>query len=303
MGEPPMRRRDVIAGLAIGAAAWPLAARAQKHYRIGMLNAGGASPVVDVLLTALGELGYVEGKNTVIERRFAEGKVERLRELATGLVDLPVDIIVTIGTPAAFAAKQATATIRAVGRRSRRNHGTALGAVLGETAGIRREGLTAADFPEILPGEQIVLSGGLASGTTINSGGEQEVSGGTVSAAIINNGGNQGVVSGGVAVGTIINSGGAELVISGGTVVSTIVNSGGRQTLFSRGTAVATVVNSGGTQNVGGFLFGGGTASGTIINSGGLQNVSGGGKAVATTIHGGGLEVVGFAGTASGTTV
>jgi putative tryptophan/tyrosine transport system substrate-binding protein len=105
-----MRRRAFIAGLG-SAVAWPVVARAQKPYRIGLLNAGGATPLVDELITALGELGYVEGKNAIIERRFAEGKVDRLRDFATALVALPVDVIVTIGTPAAFAAKQATSTI------------------------------------------------------------------------------------------------------------------------------------------------------------------------------------------------
>jgi len=105
-----MRRRAFMAALG-SVAVWPVVARAQKPYRIGLLNAGGTSPMVDVLLTALGELGYVDGKTAVIERRCAEGKVERLHDLATGLVNLPVDIIITIGTPAAFAAKQATTTI------------------------------------------------------------------------------------------------------------------------------------------------------------------------------------------------
>jgi putative tryptophan/tyrosine transport system substrate-binding protein len=106
-----MRRRDVIAGLGTAAAAWPFAAFAQKHYRIGLLNTGGATPLTDQFITTLGELGYVEGKTAVMERRFAEGKVDRLRAFATELVNLPVDVIATVGTPAAFAAKQATSTI------------------------------------------------------------------------------------------------------------------------------------------------------------------------------------------------
>ena len=59
----------------------------------------------------LEELGYSEGKNLVIERRFAEGNVKRLNDLAAELVRQQVDVIVTIGTPAGFAAKQATSTI------------------------------------------------------------------------------------------------------------------------------------------------------------------------------------------------
>jgi putative ABC transport system substrate-binding protein len=53
-----------------------------------------------------GELGYLEGKNVVIERKFAEGNRERLKEFATDLVRQHVDVIVMIGTPAAFAANQ-----------------------------------------------------------------------------------------------------------------------------------------------------------------------------------------------------
>ena len=105
-----VRRREFL-GIVGSAAAWPVVALAQKPNRIGLLNAGGASPTIDALIASLAELGYVEGKNTIIERRFAEGKVDQLRALATGLVNLPVDVIVTVGTPAAFAAKQATTTI------------------------------------------------------------------------------------------------------------------------------------------------------------------------------------------------
>jgi putative ABC transport system substrate-binding protein len=59
----------------------------------------------------LEELGYLEGKNVVIERKFAEGNPERLKEFAADLVREHVDVIVTLGTPAGFAAKQATSTI------------------------------------------------------------------------------------------------------------------------------------------------------------------------------------------------
>jgi putative ABC transport system substrate-binding protein len=59
----------------------------------------------------LAELGYVEGKNTIVERKFAEGNAGRLKEYAAELVQQHVDVIVTIGTPAGFAAKQATSTI------------------------------------------------------------------------------------------------------------------------------------------------------------------------------------------------
>ena len=59
----------------------------------------------------LRDLGYVEGTNIVIEYRWAEGKYERLRELVAELIRSNVDVIVTHGTPGAFAAKQATTAI------------------------------------------------------------------------------------------------------------------------------------------------------------------------------------------------
>jgi hypothetical protein len=64
----------------------------------------------DALRRGLRELGYVEGRNYLIEYRSADGRAERFAGLAAELVALPVDIIVTRGTPAAIAAKQATAT-------------------------------------------------------------------------------------------------------------------------------------------------------------------------------------------------
>ena len=105
-----MRRREFIAALG-GAAAWPVVARGQQRWRIGLLSAGGPTPLTDVLVSTLGELGYVEGKNALIERRFAEGNLDRLRDFATELVKLNVDVIVTNGTPAGLAAKNATSTI------------------------------------------------------------------------------------------------------------------------------------------------------------------------------------------------
>jgi putative ABC transport system substrate-binding protein len=111
-----MRRRvfiKVIAGLA---AAWPLAVRAQsasgKVYRLGILQPGKLpEPLVDDLLQRLKELGYREGHNIAYEYRWAEGMPDRLVELAKELVDLKVDVITTLSTPAALAAKNATKTI------------------------------------------------------------------------------------------------------------------------------------------------------------------------------------------------
>ena len=110
-----MRRRQFITLLG-GAAAWPLAARAQqgaKVFRIGFLFYGssGPSPELDAFRRGLREFGYIEGQNIAIEYRFASGQVERLPDLAAELVRLKPDVIVAPATPASLAAKQATGTI------------------------------------------------------------------------------------------------------------------------------------------------------------------------------------------------
>jgi len=107
-----VRRRQFITLLG-GAAAWPLAARAQqsaKTVRIGLL-ATLPLPPVQRFFRKLPEYGYVEGRNLRVEPRFAEDDDGRYPSLAAELVAIPVDIIVTWGTPAALAAKQATTTI------------------------------------------------------------------------------------------------------------------------------------------------------------------------------------------------
>jgi putative ABC transport system substrate-binding protein len=102
-----MKRREFIRLIGGAAASVPLAARAQQRFKIGLLETGGDNPFFTVPFTRkLEELGYVEGKNLVIQHRPAEGK-----EFAADLVQQRVDVIVTIGTPAGFAAKQATTTI------------------------------------------------------------------------------------------------------------------------------------------------------------------------------------------------
>jgi putative ABC transport system substrate-binding protein len=114
-----MRRREFIAGLG-GAVAWPLVARAQQPDRgrlIGILSPGGpelpdpTSKVVNAVVQRLQELGYTEGQNLTIERQYANGSSERLRELAAELVGRKPDIIVALSTTAARPAKQATGTI------------------------------------------------------------------------------------------------------------------------------------------------------------------------------------------------
>ena len=82
--------------------------------RIGILNPTSSSfflPRVEAFRRRLRELGYIEGQNIVFEYRYAEGKQDRFPELAAELVRLKVDVLVTAGTPAARAAKNATATI------------------------------------------------------------------------------------------------------------------------------------------------------------------------------------------------
>ncbi len=110
-----VRRRKFVT-LLVGAATWPLAARAQpvgKRYTIGYLGAGSLVLVeaIAAFTDALRELGWIEGKNVAFERRFAENQPERLAEFAAELVHLNVDVIVTEGTLAPLAAKRATSAI------------------------------------------------------------------------------------------------------------------------------------------------------------------------------------------------
>src|SRR5947208_3042695 len=112
-----MKRREFIALLSGAAVAWPLdtsAQQAAKVARIGYL-AGylAATPhLPEAFRQGLRDLGYVEGRNVVIEYRDAEGKLERLPALAAELVALKVDVIVAAqSTVTVLAAKQATKTI------------------------------------------------------------------------------------------------------------------------------------------------------------------------------------------------
>jgi putative ABC transport system substrate-binding protein len=109
-----MRRRDVlISALAVAVA--PRVAVAQRPpriYRLGLLSsASGPHPGQEALAVALTDLGYQEGRNLVVEERYAAHDLGRLPALAADLVHANVDVIVTVTTPAALAAKRVTGRI------------------------------------------------------------------------------------------------------------------------------------------------------------------------------------------------
>ena len=130
-----MRRRDLIMLLGGVAAAGPLAARAQQRgrlWKIGVLT-NESWPPLEGLRDGLRDLGYVEGKTHLFVYRFAQGNAERFPALASELVNLPVDLIVSWGTPASLAAHKATDTIPIV-----MSAGDPIGA--GIVAGLARPG-------------------------------------------------------------------------------------------------------------------------------------------------------------------
>ena len=113
-----MRRREFITLLGGVTVVWPIAARAQhtgKLPRIGYLSDEPPNPNVfhsrDYISARLHQLGYDDGRNIIVDYRYADGKAELLPSLATDLVAIPVDLIVAIGTPASRAALAATKTI------------------------------------------------------------------------------------------------------------------------------------------------------------------------------------------------
>jgi len=115
-----MRRREFITLLSGAAASWPLAAGAQlatKLPRLVILSPGRTElpdptfTMLNAFLQGVSDLGYAEGQNLAIEREYAYGNSDRLRELAAELVGRKPDVIVAFSTTAAQAAKQATGTI------------------------------------------------------------------------------------------------------------------------------------------------------------------------------------------------
>jgi ABC-type uncharacterized transport system substrate-binding protein len=165
-----MRRRDFVT-LMGGAAAWPLAARAQqaaKYYRIGYLALlpGEDTTLMKPLLERLHELGHAEGKNMLLEYRSAEDHPERLPELATELVQASPDVLIAgFGTLAAKAAKAATTTVPivitsvgdAVGARLITSFNRPGGNVTGVTSQARDiVGRRLQILEELIPGNRIV---------------------------------------------------------------------------------------------------------------------------------------------------
>src|SRR5215510_13290710 len=135
-----MNRREFITLLG-GAAAWPLAAHAQQAGKvptIGFLGAGTASAMSQwtaAFVQRLRELGWIEDRTIAIQYRWAEGRTERLAEIAAEFVRLKVDVIATSGMAAATAAKQATSVIPIVFAAAGDSVGTGLVASLARPGG------------------------------------------------------------------------------------------------------------------------------------------------------------------------
>src|SRR5262245_50487700 len=111
-----MTTRRTFVTLLGGAAAWPLAARAQQPARLPTIGFFGVSTQANwsswtaAFFQRLRELGWTEGRNLTVEYRWAEGRTELFPEIAADLVRLKVDVIVTVGS-AVEAAQQVTSTI------------------------------------------------------------------------------------------------------------------------------------------------------------------------------------------------
>lgn len=110
-----MKRREFITLIGGAAATWSLAAGAQQKRKlplVGILNPGSSdNPGVLGFYKGLQELGYIEGLNIAIERRYGDWQADRFRDLAADLVRLKVDVILVVSTSPARAARQATSTV------------------------------------------------------------------------------------------------------------------------------------------------------------------------------------------------
>jgi ABC-type uncharacterized transport system substrate-binding protein len=112
-----MKRREFMTLVGGAALAWPLAARAQqdgKLPRVGFMGNSTAALEANLIgpfRDGFRDLGYEEGRNIIIEFRWAEGKYERFPALVAELLSAKVDVIVTAGTPATLAVKKATSTV------------------------------------------------------------------------------------------------------------------------------------------------------------------------------------------------
>src|SRR5262249_46662727 len=107
-----MKRREFITLLG-SAAAWPVPGLAQqvgKVWRMGFI-AHGPESFYDALFEGLRDYGYQEGRNLIVERRYARGQAERFKEFAAEMVRLNVDVVIVVTTPAALAVMNATKTI------------------------------------------------------------------------------------------------------------------------------------------------------------------------------------------------
>jgi putative ABC transport system substrate-binding protein len=135
-----MERRAFLAAVTVGLLAAPLAAEAQqaagKVPRVGYLETGVVRPRPwEAFRERLRELGYVDGQTVAFEARWADGQLDRLPKLATELVRLKVDVVVTAGSPAARAAKNATTSIPIVMATGGDPVGLGLVATLGRPGG------------------------------------------------------------------------------------------------------------------------------------------------------------------------
>lgn len=110
-----MKRRELIMAMAGGVAAFAgasaLAEELAKPARVGIVAFGGGSESIDGLRQGLADKGYAEGRNLVIEKRFAEGDADRLPALIAELLAHRVDVLVTIGTQSALVAKRQTTMV------------------------------------------------------------------------------------------------------------------------------------------------------------------------------------------------